>query len=148
MSDDYCIHLLIDSIDELTDKQEDILTELNKFEKEYGLKYYIASRNGDNLLSVAPERLASFSMRKFNLTQIKLFLDKFFSGDMGKSSTLLDALRDNQMLERGYRIEQSGICGYIIQGANPVDICTETARDTKTFPYEQGKVCGFLQELL
>jgi len=100
LSDEYCIHLLIDSIDELTDKQEDILTELNKLEKDHGLKYYIASRNGDNLLSVAPERLASFSMRKFNLTQIKLFLDKFFSGDMGKSSTLLDALRDNQMLER------------------------------------------------
>ena len=100
LSDEYCIHLLIDSIDELTDKQEDILTELNKLEKDYGLKYYIATRNGDNLLSVAPERIASFSMRKFNLTQIKLFLDKFFSGDVGKSSTLLDALRDNQMLER------------------------------------------------
>lgn len=100
LTQQYDVHLLIDSIDELTDKQEDILTELNKLEKEYGLKYYVTTRNGDSLLSMAPGKVSSFTIRKFNLTQIKLFLDKFFSGDLGKSTTLLDALRDNQMLDR------------------------------------------------
>lgn len=100
LSQQYDIHLLIDSIDELSDKQEVILKELCELERQYGLKYYVASRNGDNLLSLASGRVSSFSIRKFNITQIKLFLDKFFSGDVGKSSTLLDALRDNQMLER------------------------------------------------
>ena len=100
LAKEYDIHLLIDSIDELSEKQSDILNELNDLSEKYGLKYYIASRNGDNLVSLAPARVSSFSIRKFNLTQIKLFLEKFFSGDLAKSSTLLDALRDNQMLER------------------------------------------------
>lgn len=100
ISRQYSVHLLIDSVDELTDKQEDLLKELDKLSKDYGLKYYIATRNGDNLLSLAPNSLSLFTIRKFNLTQIKLFLDKFFSGDIGKSTTLLDALRENKMLER------------------------------------------------
>lgn len=97
---EYDVHLLIDSIDELADKQTEMLNELDDLRKRHGLKYYVASRNGDNLVSLAPAQLSSFSIRKFNLTQIKLFLDKFFSNDLGKSSALLDALRDNQMLER------------------------------------------------
>ena len=100
LAQQYDIHLLIDSIDEFADKQEDILKELDKLEKEHNLKYYVTTRNGDNLLSLATGRVSSFTIRKFNLTQIKLFLDKFFSGDLAKSSTLLDALRDNQMLDR------------------------------------------------
>lgn len=100
LAQQYDVHLLIDSIDELTDKQEDILKELGKLEKDYKLKYYVTTRNGDNLLSLATGKVSSFTIRKFNLTQIKLFLDKFFSGDLTKSTTLLDALRDNQMLDR------------------------------------------------
>ncbi len=95
----YDVHLLIDSIDEL-DNQEKILKELNKLEQDYGLKFYVATRNGDNLISSFPGKVSSFSIRKFNLTQIKMFLDKFFNGDDGKSTTLLDALKDNQMLDR------------------------------------------------
>lgn len=100
LAQEYDVHLLIDSIDEIADKQSEMLTELDSISKQCGIKYYIASRNGDNLLSKAPANISSFSIRKFNLPQIKLFLDKFFSGDDGKSSTLLDALRDNQMLEK------------------------------------------------
>lgn len=100
IAEQYNVHLLIDSIDELTDKQDEILTELSKLAKKYGLKYYIATRNGDNLLSLTPTPLSLFTIRKFNLTQIKMFLDKFFSGDLGKSTTLLDALRENKMLDR------------------------------------------------
>ena len=100
IAQEYDVHLLIDSIDEIADRQSEMLTELNTISKQCGIKYYIASRNGDNLLSKAPANMSSFSIRKFNLSQIKLFLDKFFSGDNGKSTTLLDALRDNQMLEK------------------------------------------------
>lgn len=95
----YDVHLLVDSIDEL-DNQEDILKELHNLEKDYKLKYYVTTRNGDNLMSMASGQVSLFSIRRFNLAQIKLFLDKFFSGDDGKSSNLLDALRDNQMLDR------------------------------------------------
>ena len=100
ISQQYDVHLLIDSIDELEEKQEAILVELKDLEKKYGIKYYVTTRNGDGLISKVPGKVSTFSIRKFNLTQIKLFLDKFFSGDVGKSSTLLDALRDNQMLDR------------------------------------------------
>lgn len=100
IAQEYDVHILIDSIDEIADKQSEILAELDVISKQCGVKYYITSRNGDNLLSKAPSNISCFSIRKFNLTQIKLFLDNFFSGDIGKSSTLLDALRDNQMLDR------------------------------------------------
>lgn len=100
LTQQYDVQLLIDSIDELTNKQEDILAELNKLEKDYCLKYYVTTRNGDSLISMAPGRVSLFTIRKFNLSQIKLFLEQFFSGDSVKSNTLLDALRDNQMLDR------------------------------------------------
>ena len=100
LSHEYDVQLLIDSIDEFDEKRSEILDEIHKICSQSSIKYYIASRNGEGLISPSIPALSSFSIRKFNLTQIKLFLDAFFSGDEGKSSTLLDALRNNQMIER------------------------------------------------
>lgn len=100
LSDEYKVHLLIDSIDEFDESIPSILNQLAEIEKKYKVKYYIATRNSEIIASKSPAKLSTFSIRRFNLTQIKLFLNAFFSGDEGKCSSLLDAIRDNQMIER------------------------------------------------
>lgn len=100
LANEYKVHLLIDSIDEFEDQIPSILEQLSDIEKKYHIKYYIATRNTELIASKSPSKLSTFSIRRFNLGQIKLFLNAFFSGDEGKSSTLLDAIRDNQMIER------------------------------------------------
>lgn len=96
----YHIHILLDSIDEFEDKIEDILKELSLYTQKYNIKYYIASRNSDLIVRKSSTNISTFSIKRFNLGQIKLFLNSFFSGDEGKTSTLLDAIRENQMIER------------------------------------------------
>ena len=100
LAEDYNIHILIDSIDEFEDKIQNILQELSKLQKNHGVKYYIATRNSESIAQRSQTNLSKFSIRRFNLAQIKLFLNAFFSGDEGKTSTLLDAIKDNQMIER------------------------------------------------
>lgn len=100
LSEVYQIHLLIDSIDEFEDEAENVLQELADINNKYGIKYYIATRNYESIVNKSKETIATFSIRRFNLGQIKLFLTAFFSGDEGKTSSLLDAIRENQMIER------------------------------------------------
>lgn len=100
IAQNYHVHLLIDSIDEFDDNIQNIINELSDLGQRHGIKYYIATRNTENIASKSPVRLSTFSIKRFNLGQIKLFLNAFFSGDEGKTSTLLDAIRDNQMIER------------------------------------------------
>lgn len=100
LSEVYNVHLLIDSIDEFEDETENLLRELAEIYSKYGIKYYIATRNYENIVNKSKNAIATFSIRRFNLGQIKLFLTAFFSGDESKTSNLLDAIRDNQMIER------------------------------------------------
>lgn len=96
----YYVHILVDSIDEFDDKIDGILSELSLYEQKYGIKYYIASRNCDIIARRSSTPISTFSIKRFNLGQIKLFLNAFFSGDEVKTTSLLDAIRDNQMIER------------------------------------------------
>lgn len=100
LSDEYNVHLLLDSIDEFDDNIPNIMNQLADIEKKYKVKYYVATRNTEVIASKSPAKLSTFSIKRFNLGQIKLFLNAFFSGDEGKCSILLDAIRDNQIIER------------------------------------------------
>lgn len=101
LQEEYDIQVLIDSIDEFDEMHSrKIITDLNKITHDYKIKYYIASRCADNIINYSETKVSIFSIRRFNISQIKLFLDAFFSGDDGKTSTLLDALRNNQMVDR------------------------------------------------
>ncbi|MBS5528008.1 MAG: NACHT domain-containing protein [Prevotella sp.] len=100
LTDKYEVHILIDSIDELDDKQEDILVELSSLCKKYGIKYYIATRNSEALPLSSSATLPVYNIARFNLEQIKNFLVSFFSNDEEKTSSLLDALRENRIIER------------------------------------------------
>ena len=101
IEDKYYIHILIDSMDELDELQAKILPQLQDVEKKYGVKYYIASRNSDIILQNAPElSVEIYDIRRYNLEQIKHFLDAFFSGEEGKANNLLSALRENKIIDK------------------------------------------------
>lgn len=70
----YHIHILLDSIDEFEDKIEDILKELSLYTQKYNIKYYIASRNSDLIVRKSSTTISTFSIKRFNLGQIKLFI--------------------------------------------------------------------------
>lgn len=84
LSEVYQIHLLIDSIDEFEDEAENVLQELADINNKYGIKYYIATRNYESIVNKSKETIATFSIRRFNLGQIKLFLTAFFLVMKGK----------------------------------------------------------------
>ena len=101
IKDKYFIHILIDSMDELEELQAKIVSQLQDVEKQYGVKYYIASRNSDIILQNAPELAVEiYDIRRYNLEQIKHFLDAFFSGEEGKANNLLSALRENKIIDK------------------------------------------------
>ena len=84
-------------MDELDELQSKILSQLQDIEKKYGVKYYIASRNSDIILQNAPElAIKIYDIRRYNLEQIKHFLDAFFLAKKGKPiicSLLLEKIR-------------------------------------------------------
>lgn len=101
IKDKYFIHILIDSMEELEELQAKIVSQLQDVEKQYGVKYYIASRNSDIILQNAPELAVEiYDIRRYNLEQIKHFLDAFFSGEEGKANNLLSALRENKIIDK------------------------------------------------
>lgn len=101
LSDKYKIHLLIDSIDEFDETQQlSIVTTLEDLSKKYKAKYYIATRNAEALTLAPTKQLPIYNISRFNLEQIKNFLTSFFSNDEEKTSTLLNALRENRIIER------------------------------------------------
>lgn len=97
----YYIHILIDSIDEIDDLQSSVLDQLSQLEQNYGIKYYVASRNAELLLQNAESANAEvYDIRRYNLEQIKHFLNAFFSGEESKASNLLEALRENKIIDK------------------------------------------------
>lgn len=101
IKDKYDIHILIDSIDELDELQSKILYQLQEIEKKYGVKYYIASRNTDIIQQNAAGLVVEvYDIRRYNLEQIKHFLNAFFSGEEGKANNLLSALRENKIIDK------------------------------------------------
>lgn len=101
IKDKYYIHLLIDSIDELEDFHSVIFEQLEKLKEKYNIKYYVASRNVDMLLqNVGNANVEIYDIRRFNFEQIKHFLNAFFSGEEIKASNLLEALRENKIIDK------------------------------------------------
>lgn len=101
IKDKYYIHMLIDSMDELEDLQANILSQLQDLEKKFGIKYYIASRNTDIIQQNATElAVETYNIKRYNLEQIKHFLNAFFSGEEDKASNLLSALRENKIIDK------------------------------------------------
>lgn len=70
------------------------------FIKKFGVNYFIGTRESDKLNDLSnSEDLRSFEIARFNTEQIKRFVSNFLSDD-NKTNNLLDALRENKILER------------------------------------------------
>lgn len=99
----YCPVLLIDSIDEFEDNyQKDIMRQLNNLSNN-GVRYLIGTRHSEKLSSYVTDlsgAATSCEVSKFNTEQIKRFLSAFFSGDEVKSDNLMEALRENKIIDK------------------------------------------------
>lgn len=98
----YSITILVDTIDELEEaNQNTILSQLEKLYKNKGINFIIASRNHEKLYSSPILKEAdNFSIEKFNNDQIKRFISNFFQNEQSRADALLDALKDNRILEK------------------------------------------------
>jgi energy-coupling factor transporter ATP-binding protein EcfA2 len=98
----YKIHLLFDSIDEFDDEnQKSISKQLQEIEVKLKIKYYLGTRNSDRIISLFGENsIDSFSIERFNIDQVKRFISTFFLGDEFKANNLLDALRENKIIDK------------------------------------------------
>lgn len=98
----YKCYLLIDSIDELEEEnQKNILTQLNGFYKKFKIISILCSRNSDKLASLVPElSVEKYEIERFNNEQIKQFVNKFFPNSTEQGELLLDALKENRIIEK------------------------------------------------
>tara|TARA_R110001583_G_scaffold194829_1_gene367237 strand:+ start:804 stop:3671 length:2868 start_codon:yes stop_codon:yes gene_type:complete len=98
----YEIVLLVDSIDELEkDIQKSILKDLLNLSSKKSIKFVLASRNSERILSLVEKNgIKKFQIDKFNNDQIKKFISSFFTSDKTKADELVDALKENRIIER------------------------------------------------
>ncbi|APY10487.1 hypothetical protein BWZ22_04180 [Seonamhaeicola sp. S2-3] len=100
--ENYKITLLIDSIDELEkDIQKSILKDLTELSSQKQIKFILATRNSEKVSSLIEKNgIKIFHIEKFNNDQIKKFVSKFFTSDSNKAENLIDALKENRIIER------------------------------------------------
>lgn len=98
----YNIAILVDSIDELDDEtQKKILHELQQLTTKKEIRYIIGTRNSEKIISLnGTKDFNSYSIEKFNSEQIKKFVSKFFLGENNKADNLLEALKENRIIEK------------------------------------------------
>ncbi|MFC2084009.1 NACHT domain-containing protein [Bacteroidota bacterium] len=98
----YKIVLLVDSIDEFDDSvQKAILEELSILAKEKNIKYLLASRNHEKILNLLSVNIVkTFRLYKFNDVQVRRFAELFFSNEGSKAEKLIEALKENRIIDR------------------------------------------------
>lgn len=97
----YEITLLVDSIDEFeADRQEKVIRQLENLSKNKGIRYILATRN-DNMFQehISRKDAHCCSISRFNVEQTRRFVNAFLP-DEEKANDLLDALRENKLIER------------------------------------------------
>ena len=97
----YEIILLVDSIDEFeSDRQKKVIQQLENLSKNKGIKYILATRHENMFREHIMRKDAHFcSISRFNVEQIRRFVNAFLP-DEEKANDLLDALRENKLIER------------------------------------------------
>src|SRR5690606_24810370 len=81
--------------------QNKIIKQLNSLFKNYNAKYILATRNFEKYLSI--EQLKdwnTYTISRFSNQQIEQFVSKFFINEKGRAEKLLDALRENRIIEK------------------------------------------------
>lgn len=99
---DYKICCIIDSIDEFEDDiQNTIFKALEKLKTDHAIKYIVGTRNFEKVVTTNELlNVNTYYIEKFNTDQVRQFVAKFFQGESSRADELLDALRDNRILEK------------------------------------------------
>lgn len=97
----YQLIVLIDSLDELEDKQSAIVFDLEMLRRKYKIRYIIATRNADSFKTIAKEdSLYDVHIRRFNYEQVTSFISRFFGENHGKADQLLESLKNNNIINK------------------------------------------------
>lgn len=99
--DKYEVTLLVDSIDEFEqDRQEKVIRQLINLDKNKGIRFILATRSDGMYQGYVDKKDVRFcSISRFNTEQIRRFVNAFLP-DGQKANDLLDALRENKIIER------------------------------------------------
>lgn len=98
----YNLTILVDSIDELElEHQTKIVKQLDKLFKNYKIKYILGTRSSDKSLTIEGlKNLDAYNIARFSNQQIEQFISKFFINQQSRADKLLDALRENRIIEK------------------------------------------------
>ncbi len=96
------ILILVDSIDEFDLKvQKKIIVDLENLYIEDKLNYFVATRHTDSSFNdFINQKVSYFNIEKFNNHQIKSFITRFFPDSSSRAENLINALKENRILER------------------------------------------------
>src|SRR5690554_2220358 len=99
---DYSVTMLIDSIDEFeVEHQKKIVKQLNKLYIQDNVKYILGTRSSEKGVLIEDLRdYKTYSIARFNNRQIEQFVDKFFYNQEGRAQKLLEALKENRIIEK------------------------------------------------
>lgn len=99
---DYNVTLLIDSIDEFEiENQKIIVANLNELYENDNIKFILGTRSSDKSISIVElKNYPTYTIERFNNHQIQQFINKFFINQQSRAEKLLEALRENRIIER------------------------------------------------
>lgn len=99
---DYDIVLLVDSIDEFeSSNQKIIIKQLDNLFTQLDIKFILGTRSTEK--SVSFEQLKNyntFTIARFSNQQIEQFVKKFFFNENSRAEKLLEALKENRIIEK------------------------------------------------
>lgn len=101
LSKEYRITILVDSIDEFEPVcTQKIQEQLNEYFNKFGILYFIGTRDSDLLQDSSQGlKIRRYEISRFNTIQMQRFVSAFLSDDK-KTSDLLEAIRNNKILDR------------------------------------------------
>lgn len=102
LSKEYQLIILIDSIDEFSiENQKNIIKELERITQLYNVKYVICTRNSEQISDhLEKSKTKVYQIDKFDQDQIRKYIQSFFPQNTSRAESLLDALKDNRILQR------------------------------------------------
>ena len=102
LSEHYNVLLLIDSIDELEpEHQNKVASDLDLFFRDFNFRYIVGTRSSEKLTTVDKlEKINSYNILRFSSQQIQQFVSKFFPNEKSRADQLLEALKENRIIEK------------------------------------------------
>jgi hypothetical protein len=99
---EYNVTLLIDSIDELDiENQKKITEKLNSLFELKNIKFILGTRSSDKPVMITElKNYPVYTIARFNNAQIQQFVNKFFVNEHSRAEKLIEALRENRIIDK------------------------------------------------